>query len=198
MVAPQSTPTPLGGAAEGNLRYIRATMAAGGSFTSVSGAATVIAGVVACVASALVSVPSLADRWPYIWLAAGTVAAPVGIILMARKAARSGASMTEGVGRRFLFALLPGFLACAVLSLSMLARGNLTWVAATWLLGYGASVCAAGALSVRAVRLLGLLCMACGALCLLLDVQQQQWMLFAGFGASHIAMGTYIWRHHGG
>ncbi|MEM9385347.1 MAG: hypothetical protein AAGA68_09830 [Pseudomonadota bacterium] len=202
MAAPQpqpQIPAALHSAAEGNLRFIRATMASGGAFTSVSGPATVFAGVIACVAGVLsLSVSSLASRWPALWLAVAAVAGPVGILMMMRKAARNGSSMTHGVGRRFLFALVPGFLACALLSLAMLVSGQLTLVPATWLLGYGASVCAAGALSVRAVRALGMLCMACGAACVALDPAQQQWCLIAGFGAAHILVGAYIWRRHGG
>ncbi|MEO0421187.1 MAG: hypothetical protein AAF184_02555 [Pseudomonadota bacterium] len=201
MATPQTqAPTALRSAAEVNLRYIRATMASGGAFTSVSGAATVFAGVMACVAGILtLSMASLADWWPFIWLAAAAIAGPAGIFMMMRKAARNGASMVaQGVGRRFLFALLPGFLACGTLSIAMLSRGQLTLVAATWLLGYGASVCAAGAVSVRAVRVLGLLCLACGLPCVVLEVPQQQYWLIAGFGLSHIAVGAYIWREHGG
>jgi hypothetical protein len=191
-------PASLQSAAAGNLHYIRATMAASGAFTSVSGAGMTLAGTVACVAAAVVLLTPAGDGWPLVWLIAAALAAPTASLLMARKAARSGVSMTRGIGRRFLFALLPGFAAVAILSCAMLISAQWTLVPATWLLGYGASVCAAGALSVGAVRLLGLFCMTCGTACTLVGPAQQQWLLLAGFGGAHLAVGAYIWRRHGG
>ena len=93
--------------------------------------------------------------------------------------------------------MVPGFIAAALLTVGLVQADALTLVPAAWLMLYGASVSAAGALSVLSVRSLGISCMALGALCLLFPRWGQEALLL-GFGIAHVAHGTWIWRQHGG
>jgi len=196
--APHTATPSLSQAAAGNLRYIRATMDASGAFTCVPGAGIVLVGIIGVLAGLAVTLGPFAESWLLFWLGAAAIAAPVGAALLARKAASSGTTLASGVGRRFLFALLPGFVAAAFLTAALVQAGLLTVVPAAWLLLYGASVSAAGALSVLAVRLLGMTCMALGALSLAAPASFAQVALLAGFGLAHIGFGGWIWRQHGG
>ena len=191
-------PVQLGDAAAGNLRYIRATMDASGAFTRVSGSGTVAVGVIGTSAGLAAVIIPLGDRWPLLWLTAAAIAAPLGCIQLARKTGQSGISLTSGIGQRFVFALLPGFIAAALLTWALLGAGVLSLLPASWLLLYGASVSAASALSVPAVRLLGITCMALGGLALLAPVSWGQVLLLTGFGIAHMGFGAWIWQQHGG
>ncbi len=195
--AADTAPASLSESATRNLRYIRATMDASGAFTSVPGAGTVVVGLVGTAAGLLALFAPRGGSWPQIWLAAAAVAAPLGGLLLARKAARSGTSLSSGVGRRFLFALLPGFVAAGLLTVGLLQANMLSLIPATWLMLYGASVSAAGALSVLPVRLLGMTCMALGAAALLVPAWGQLALLL-GFGVAHLGLGAWIWRNYGG
>src|SRR5436190_1411214 len=63
-------PTPIDASALENLRYIRDTIAAAGTFTTVPGKGCIAMGVTALVASGLESVPALAPAWLPIWVGA--------------------------------------------------------------------------------------------------------------------------------
>ena len=195
--APHRTTATLSDSAEGNLRYIRAAMDASGAFTSVPGVGVVGVGAIGTLTGLLAHSDSLAERWLVLWLSAAVVAAPLGAALLIRKTRRSGTSLSSGVGRRFLFALMPGFAAAALLTAGLIRADALALVPAAWLLLYGASVSAAGALSVIPVRSLGLSCMALGGLSLAFP-EWGQVALLLGFGAAHLGHGIWIWRQHGG
>ena len=194
---PDSPPISLGDSADRNLRYIRAAMDSSGAFTSVPGAGVVAVGAIGTAAGLIVLTTSLAPRWLGIWLAAVLLAAPLGAMLLARKAQLSGTSLATGVGRRFVFALVPGLAAGGLLTLVLAQRELLVLLPGTWLMLYGASVSAAGALSVLPVRSLGISCMVLGAASLLWPAGGQVALLL-GFGAGHLLHGTWIWSRHGG
>ena len=195
--ASENQPSSLGYAADANLRYIRAAMDSSGAFTSVPGRGTVAVGLIGSSAGLLVLTTPLAAQWLITWLAAALLAAPLGAILLARKASHSGTSLASGVGRRFLFALLPGLIAAALLTWVVLQQGVLTLIPGLGLLLYGSGVCAGGALSVAPVRSLGISCMLLGAASLLWP-EWGQVALLLGFGASHLLHGAWIWSRHGG
>src|SRR5215467_1407837 len=87
-----STPTPIGASAVENLRYIRDTIAAAGTFTTVPGKGCIAMGVTALTASALESVPRLAPSWLPIWVGAAIMACAVALFFMEEKAKAQGLS----------------------------------------------------------------------------------------------------------
>ena len=78
---PRVEPTPINLSAVENLRYIRSTIEAAHTFTTVPGKGCIAMGVVALAAVALESVPMLETLWLEIWLGAAIVAVSVALAL---------------------------------------------------------------------------------------------------------------------
>jgi hypothetical protein len=187
--------------ASDDLRFIRDTMARAGSFTAVPGWGGVAIGVTALVAAAVAPWPSYSNAWLRVWLTEAGVAAAIGAMAMARKAGRSGASVSlasEGPARRFALAYVPPLAAGAVLTAVFAQLGLIDRLPGCWLLLYGTAVTAGGALSVRAVPAMGLGFMLAGVAAFALPESWGNVMMAAGFGGLHIAFGLFIARNYGG
>jgi hypothetical protein len=181
-----------------NLRFVRETMERAGTFTAVPGWGGVLMGATALAATPLAGPPLQSSRWLAIWLTDAVVAAAIALVMMARKAGRSGAALSAKPGQRFALAYLPPLAAGGVLTAAFAAKGLITLLPGCWLLLYGAAVVNGGAFSVRIVPVMGLCFMVLGALALAAPVAWGHWFLAAGFGGLHIGFGLVIARRYGG
>jgi hypothetical protein len=181
-----------------NIRFIRETMERAGAFTAVPGIGGMLMGASALVAVPIAGPPRESMRWLAIWLADAAVAATIALIMMSRKAHRSGAPLSGQPARRFAFAYLPPMVAGGVLTAAFAANGLIARLPGYWLLLYGTAVTTGGAFSVRIVPIMGLCFMALGALSLASPVGWGHLFMAAGFGGLHIAFGFVIARKYGG
>ncbi len=195
---PTTKPTPIDAGAVENLRYIRNTIEAAGTFTTVPGKGCIAMGITALAAAALESVPDLASSWLQIWVGAAIMAAAAALFFMEEKAKAQGLSLRSAVARRFFMTLVPAFLAGGVLTAALVddvARSSITGL---WLLLYGCGLAACGVFAIPAVLVAGLAFMAFGTVALGLPAAWSPAILALGFGGLHIALGVIILRDHGG
>jgi hypothetical protein len=194
----REAPTPIDSGALENLRYIRSTIEAVHTFTTVPGKGCIAMGVSALVAVALESVPSLAGHWLAIWVGAAIVACGSALWFMEQKARRQGLSLRRAVARRFFMALAPAFIAGAILTAALASRVDRELVTGMWLMLYGTGLCACGVFAIDAVFTAGAAFLALGAATLWLPPGSANVVLALGFGGIHLALGATIMRHHGG
>jgi len=193
-----STPASIDAGAREHLRYIRDTIEAAHTFTSVPGKGCIAMGLTALVAAVLDSIAGLAAYWLPIWLGAAAMAIGLSSYFLVRKAKAQGLSLWGGVARRFFLTLLPALVAGAVLTVALLESGARDLVSGAWLLLYGAGLAASGVFSIKPVMLTGFGFMALGALALALPPSFSTALLATGFGGFHLALGLIIqWRHGG-
>jgi hypothetical protein len=182
-------PTPIDSGAVENLRYIRSTIEAADTFTTVPGYGCIAMGVTALVAVGVESIPRLAPYWLGIWVAAAIVACATALWFMEQKARAQGLSLRRAVARRFFMTLAPAFVAGAILTAALAGSVDREVMTGMWLLLYGTGLAACGLFAIRAVSTAGLAFMALGTATLWLPP-----------GSAHIvlALGANIVRHHGG
>jgi len=193
-----SAPTPIGASALENLRYIRDTIAAAGTSTTVPGKGCIAMGITALAASGLESVPGLAASWLPIWVRAAIMACAVALYFMEEKAKAQGLSLRRAVARRFFMTLVPAFVAGGVLTAALVHEISRNQITGLWLLLYGSGLAACGVFAVPAVLVAGLAFMALGTVALGLPASWSPAILALSFGGVHIALGVIIWRDHGG
>jgi uncharacterized protein (TIGR00645 family) len=160
-----STPHRSGERAE-DLRYIRDTIAAAGTFTTVPGKGCIAMGITALAASGLESLPGLAPSWLPIWVGAAIMACAVALYFMEEKAKAQGLSLRRAVARRFFMTLVPAFVAGGVLTAALVHEIGRNSITGLWLLLYGSGLAACGVFAVPAVLVAGLAFMALGTVAL--------------------------------
>jgi hypothetical protein len=191
-------PSPLHAHAAESLEFIRATMERAAGFSAVPGWGGALMGTTALAAAAIAHPWYGTNRWVAIWLVEAAVAVAVGLIAVLEKARRSGASLSGPAARKFALAFLPAIAAGALLTVVLARRGLLEDLPGCWLLLYGAAVTSGGAMSVRAVPLMGVSLMALGAAALVAPAAWGDAFMAAGFGGLQIGFGILIARRHGG
>jgi len=206
---PPTPPPALSDRALDNLRFIRETMEAAGTFTAVSGSGITLTGILALTAT-LIAGPDLGSpRWLLTWMLAAPVAFSASAYLTVRKTRASKATFTLALARKLALAFFPSLIAGAVLT-AVAVRAE--WFAALpgmWLMMYGAAVMAGGAMSVPVIPVMGAMFMAFGALALAAPLVFAAWpvelramvlngIMAAGFGGLHILFGSAISRRYGG
>lgn len=209
--APPAPPSAsLGDRARDDLRFIRHTMERGTAFTAVPGWGGVAMGLSAVGAAPLAAAQPTPQRWLMVWLGEAALAVAIGGWALRKKALRTELAVLSGAGRRFFLGFLPPAGAAAVLTLTRSGDGDLMFIAALWLLLYGAAVMTAGAFSVKVVPRMGMAFMALGVTALALDpifgsgpktasgFMLYDALLALGFGGLHIGFGLYIARKYGG
>jgi hypothetical protein len=180
-----------------NLRFIRETMEAAGTFTAVSGWGQVAIGLTA-VGAALV-----ADRqqdpvsWVLVWTAEAILAGIVAVWFMYHKAKSASLPLLTGSARKLLFSFSPVFVVGMVVTMAFLQRGMVSLLPGVWMLLYGTGVVAAGAFSVRIVPVMGAAFIGTGTLALFTPAWNTELMM-TGFGLLHVVFGFLIARRHGG
>ena len=191
-------PTSLDGHSADTLRFIRDTMANAAGFTAVPGWGGALMGVTAVATAAIAGPPQAEPTWLWLWLGEAAVAVALGVAAIVLKARRWGTPLNGPGTRRFVLAFAPAIAAGAVLTF-VFVRGGLTGqLPGCWLLLYGAAVCSAGALSIRAVPVMGALTMALGMVAFAAPAALGHLFLAAGFGVLQIVFGIIIARRHGG
>ena len=191
-------PTPIDSGALENLRYIRSTIEAADTFTTVPGYGCIAMGVTALVAVGVESIPQLTQYWLGIWVAAAIVACATALWFMEQKARAQGLSLRRAVARRFFMTLAPAFVAGAILTAALAGSIDRELMTGMWLLLYGTGLAACGLFAIRAVSTAGLAFMALGTATLWLPPGSAHIVLALGFGGIHLALGANIVRHHGG
>jgi hypothetical protein len=194
----ETGPTPIDLGAVENLQYIRRTIEAAHTFTTVPGKGCIAMGVTALAAVGAESYPPLTAHWLAVWVAAAIVACALALYFMEQKAHAQGLSLRRAVARRFFMTLAPAFLAGAILTAALVGRVDRELITGTWLLLYGTGLTACGLFAVPAVFTAGLAFMALGASTLWLPPGSAPVVLALGFGFIHLALGASIMRHHGG
>lgn len=193
-----------------DLSFIRRTMEGAASFTDVPGWGLVGVGSTAVIAAPLAAQQPSATRWILVWLATAIVAVSIGTAAMWQKMRRrvtaGEALQLNTPTRKFLFGFWPAILVGAVLTGALTdpftpgIEAHLTarLLPGLWLLLYGLGVLTAGAYSIRAVPLMGMVFMALGAITLLVPFAIGDVMMGLGFGLLQLAFGIHIARRHGG
>jgi len=190
-------PTSLSDRAIENLSFIRRTMEASGTFTSVSGAGVMGMGVLALVAAAYASRAPFPEAGLRIWAGAAGLSAAVSGYAIVRKARHRKESALSGPGRKFVLNFMPAIAAGGALTAALLAAGLPGLLPGTWLLLYGTGVVTGGAFSVRVIPAMGLAFMALGILALAVP-ETGQTLMVVGFGGLHLGFGAIIaWRYGG-
>jgi hypothetical protein len=167
------------------------------SFTAVPGWGGVGMGATAAVAAWVAAQQPTPRRWLAVWLAEAALAFAIGLWSIARKAARAGLPLVSQPARRFTLALVPAFVAGAVLTVALVGAGRIDLLPGLWLLLYGAGVVSGGAHSVPAVPAMGAGFMLLGALAIAVPAWHDL-LLAAGFAGLHLVFGVLIARRHGG
>lgn len=194
-----------------DLSFIRRTMEGATAFTDVSGRGLVLLGLLALGTAALAAQQPTLVRWLAVWLLAALLGGSLSLGLNLRKMRlrQPNATGLSVPARKFFFGFWPAIAVGAVITFALVpgfvespdATGigrATTLLAGVWLLLYGVGVMGAGAFSIRAVPLLGLVFIAIGTLTLLLPAVPADLMLAAGFGLAQIVAGIYIARSYGG
>lgn len=190
--------TPIHAVAEENLRYIRSTIEAAHTFTTVPGKGCFAMGLAGFGAAAMESVPAFAGHWLPIWLIAAVIACAVALFFMEEKAKQQGLSLRRTVAVRFFLTLVPAFVAGAVLTVALLDTVGRDTIAGIWLLTYGVGLSACGLFSIPVVLIAGFTFMGIGTVTLAAPAAWAPALLALGFGAVHVVLGYIIARDHGG
>ena len=194
----RAEPTPIDAGAVEHLRFIRSTIEAAHTFTTVPGKGCIAMGITALAAVGLESLPPLAAHWLTVWVAAAVVACGLALWFMEQKARRQGLSLRRAVARRFFITLAPAFLAGAILTMALAGQVSRELITGMWLLLYGTGLAACGVFAIPAVFTAGMAFMALGTATLWLPAGSSHVVLALGFGFIHLALGATIVRHHGG
>lgn len=191
-------PTPIDFGAVENLRYIRSTIEAAHTFTTVPGKGCIAMGLTALFAVGVESIPAFAPYWLGVWVGAAIVACGSALWFMEQKARAQGLSLRRAVAKRFFMTLAPAFIAGAILTAALAGRVDREIVTGMWLLLYGTGLAACGLFAIPAVFTAGLAFMALGTATLWLPPGSAHVVLALGFGGIHFVLGATIVRHHGG
>lgn len=191
-------PTAIGTSAAENLRYIRSTIEAAHTFTTVPGNGCIAMGCIALLAAALEMSPALATHWLPIWLIAAVVSSAIALYFMDEKAQREGRSLRGAVAQRFFLTLAPAFVAGATLTVALNGVVGREIIAGVWLLSYGVGISACGVFSIPVVLIAGYAFMGLGAATLAAPAAWAPVNMGLGFGGIHLVLGAIIVRKHGG
>jgi hypothetical protein len=180
-----------------NLRFIRETMEAAGTFTAVSGWGQVVIGVTA-IPAALLAAQFTGAEWVLVWVAEALLALFISVWFMYEKAKLASLPLLSGSARKLLFSFSPVVVVGMVLTFALLQLEMYSLLPGVWMLLYGTAVVAAGAFSVRSVPVMGAAFILTGGAALFTpNAWSTAWMI-VGFGLLHIVFGFVIARRHGG
>lgn len=193
-----SNPPEMQARAMDNLRFIRETMEAAGTFTAVSGWGQVVIGLTAILAAIIADRFAGTAEWVLVWAAEAFLALLVSVWFMYNKARLASLPLLTGSARKLLFSFSPVFAVGMVVTVALMQRGLYGLLPGIWMLLYGTAVVAAGAFSVRIVPVMGAAFIVVGAAALFAPVAWGIALMIAGFGVLHIVFGLIIARRHGG
>jgi hypothetical protein len=180
-----------------NLRFIRETMEAAGTFTAVSGWGQVVIGLTAILA-ALVGGQFAGSEWVLVWAAEAVLALMISVWFMYHKAKTASLPLLTASARKLLFSFTPVVVVGMVVTLALMQLELYALLPGVWMLLYGTAVVAAGAFSVGIVPVMGAAFIVIGAAALFTPVTWSTAWMIMGFGLLHIGFGFVIARRHGG
>ncbi|HJQ19063.1 MAG TPA: hypothetical protein VJ867_01870 [Gemmatimonadaceae bacterium] len=181
-----------------NLRFIRETMEAAGTFTAVSGWGQVAIGITAILAALLAAREPAPSDWVLVWAAEAILALLISVWFMYSKAKHASLPLLTGSARKLLFSFTPVFVVGMVITFACVKRELAALLPGVWMLLYGTAVVAAGAFSVRIVPVMGASFILLGAVALFAPLSWSTGLMILGFGVLHIVFGLVIARRHGG
>ena len=209
----ENQPVALHDYAADNLQFIRQAMERSGSFTGISGVATIAMGFFAILGAWVASwrLP-LYDWWLWMWFVTATLGCFVGVAGMIAKARRTGTPVWAGPGKRFMFSFAPPIAAGIVLTDTMYVTAQEESMPVLWMLLYGVAIITGGAFTVRIVPLFGACFMVAGAVLHSTRYYPALYMgapvlgtmtitdltLAAVFGTLHILFGIIVYLRYGG
>src|SRR3954468_8013990 len=161
-----SNPPEMQARAMDNLRFIRETMEAAGTFTAVSGWGQVVIGLTAVLAAFLAEKQTAPVEWVLVWAAEAILALLISVWFMYDKARSASLPLLTGSARKLLFSFTPVFVVGMVLTFAMIKHSLYAMLPGVWMLLYGTAVVAAGAFSVRIVPVMGAAFIVAGAVAL--------------------------------
>lgn len=194
----RATTESIGRGAADHLRYIRNTIEAAQTFTSIPGKGCIAMGTAAIIAAALEAMPGLGRHWLPIWLTAAVLSAAIALFYMEEKARGQGLSLRRTVATRFFLTLAPAFVAGGILTVALLDSVGRDVIAGIWLLLYGVGIAACGLFSIPVVLIAGFAFMGLGTVALAAPGSWAPYLLGAGFGGIHLVLGVLVVRDHGG
>jgi hypothetical protein len=192
-----SNPPAIQERAMDNLRFIRETMEAAGTFTAVSGWGQVVIGLTA-IPAALVAGQFTGPEWVLVWAAEAVLALMISVWFMYHKAKTASLPLLTASARKLLFSFTPVVVVGMVITLAIMQLQLFALLPGMWMLLYGTAVVAAGAFSVRIVPVMGAAFIVIGAAALFTPVAWSTAFMITGFGLLHIGFGYVIARRHGG
>jgi hypothetical protein len=181
-----------------NLRFIRETMEAAGTFTAVSGWGQVLIGVTAILAAFVAARFLARPEWVLVWAAEALLALLISVWFMFHKARSASIPLLSSSARKLLFSFSPAFAVGLVITVALMRLRLFGLLPGMWMLLYGTAVVAAGAFSVRIVPVMGAAFIIVGAGALFAPAAWSTGLMIAGFGGLHILFGFVIARRHGG
>lgn len=178
------------------LQYIRQTMESASTFTAVSGWGLVAVGAIGLIAAWFAWAGDVtADL--RVWIPAAAVSVAVAALGNWVKARHMKVPIWSGAFRKIVWVMAPALVAGALLTFALENQGVSDLLPGMWLALYGAGIVAGGTFSVRAIRWMGIVVLALGAIALS-QPSLGLAMLVLGFGGIHIAVGLdVVWRHGG-
>lgn len=194
--------------AELDLRVIREVMEHSARYTHFSGLSGVLSGILGLAGTGVtywidktVSVPYQPPYYIVTWSLVLVLAIAQDLFLAQRKARRDGATIWVPATYRTIKSALPGAYMAALLSVvALYYDGAPDVVPAVWALGYGVALCAAGMITIRAVRIYGALQIITGTLGLFYMSRPPYSLVLLAltFGVYQIIFGIWLTRKHGG
>ena len=193
-----SNPPEMQARAMDNLRFIRETMEAAGTFTAVSGWGQVVIGVTAIFAALFAASQTAPVEWVLVWGGEAILALGISVWFMYNKAKTASLPLLTGSARKLLFSFTPVAAVGMLVTFAFMKRGMIPLLPGMRMVLYGTAVVAAGAFSVRIVPVMGAAFILTGAVALFAPPTWSTALLIAGFGVLHIVFGVVIARRHGG
>jgi|SRR5687767_8132912 hypothetical protein len=181
-----------------NLRFIRETMEAAGTFTAVSGWGQVVIGATAMLAAVIAAPFAGTTEWVLVWAAEAFLALLISVWFMYDKARSASIPLLSGSARKLLFSFSPVFVVGLVITAALIRLSMVSMLPGMWMLLYGTAVVAAGAFSVRSVPVMGAAFICVGTVALFAPSSWGTALMIIGFGVLHIVFGVVIARRHGG
>ena len=181
-----------------NLRFIRETMEAAGTFTAVSGWGQVVIGATAVLAAVIAAPFEGTTEWVLVWAAEAFLALMISVWFMYDKARSASIPLLSGSARKLLFSFSPVFAVGIVITAALIRLSMVALLPGMWMLLYGTAVVAAGAFSVRSVPVMGAAFICVGGTALFAPASWGTPLMIIGFGLLHIVFGVVIARRHGG
>lgn len=193
-----SDPPAIHARAMDNLRFIRETMEAAGTFTAVSGWGQVVIGITAVLAALIAEPFQWTTDWVLVWAAEAFLALLISVWFMYNKARKASIPLLSGSARKLLFSFSPVFVVGLVITAALIRLSMISLLPGMWMLLYGTAVVAAGAFSVRSVPVMGAAFICVGATALFAPASWGTALMIIGFGVLHAVFGVVIARRHGG